>query len=69
MRLLANHLVNSTIVSSDEHITIPVHLKQNMKANPRMEIPEDPDKNILAYYSIMRKIPWFSTVDADYYIY
>ena len=28
-----------------------------MKRNPRLQLPEDPDRNIWTYYSIMRITP------------
>ena len=48
MRVLASHLVIPPIVPLDELRTILFNIIQDMKVNPRLELPEDPDKNIWA---------------------
>ena len=57
MRVLANHLVHPIIVPLDELRTILAHVKQNMKLNPRLKLPEALYKNIRTYYSVMRITP------------
>ena len=44
--VLASHLFISLILPLDELRTIFAHVKQDMKADPRLELPEDQDKKI-----------------------
>ena len=55
VRVFGYHLFNPFIVSLDELRTILVHEKQGMKANQRLKLHEDPNGNILAYSSVVRK--------------
>ena len=53
MRVLASHLVN--LVPPDKLCIILVNVKWDMKAKLRLELPDDPDTNLWAYYSVMKK--------------
>ena len=56
IRVLGSHLCDPITVPLVEHRIILVHVKWDMKANPRLELL-DPDKDIWACYSIKRKTP------------
>ena len=53
MRVLASCLVNSLIVPLDKLRKILIKVKQNVRTNPYLEVPDDPHKNDWAYYPIM----------------
>ena len=57
MRVLATYQVNSVILPPDALRRMLDRIKEDMKRNPRLQLPEDPDKNIWTYYSIMRITP------------
>ena len=57
MRVLATYQVNSVILPPNTLRTVLDRIKDDMKRNPRLQLPEDPDKNIWTYYSIMRITP------------
>ena len=57
MRVLASHQVNPLVVPPEELRKVLVKVKDDMCTNPRLELPEDPNKNIWTYYSIMRISP------------
>ena len=40
-----------------------------MKANPRLELPEDPDKSTWAYYSVFRITPIVKMIFIYYFPY
>ena len=52
---VASHKVNPLILPPvDLHIML-VNVKHDMRTNPQLELPHDPDRNILSYFSIMEK--------------
>ena len=57
MRVLATYTVNSVMLPPDALRRVLERIKEDMKRNPRLQLPEDPDKNIWTYYSIMRITP------------
>ena len=57
MRVLATYQVNSVILPPNTLRRVLDRIKDYMKRNPRLQLPEDPDKNIWTYYSIMRITP------------
>ena len=57
MRVLATYQVNSVILPPNTLRRVLDRIKDDMKRNPRLQLPEDPDKNIWTYYSIMRITP------------
>ena len=57
MQVLANHQVNLLVLPPEELRKVLVKVKDDMQTNPRLELPELPNKNIWTYYSIMRITP------------
>ena len=57
MRVLATYTVNSVMLPPDALRRVLERIKEDMKRNPRLQLPEDPDRNIWTYYSIMRITP------------
>ena len=57
MRVLATYQVNSVILPPNTLRTVLDRIKDDMKRNPLLQLPEDPDRNIWTYYSIMRITP------------
>ena len=57
MRVLASQQVNPLILPPMALRNVLVTVKKEMAKNPRLALPEDPDKNIWAYYSIMKVTP------------
>ena len=49
LRVLASHKVNPLTVPSVNLHNILVKVKHDMKTNPRLVLPDDPDRNIWAY--------------------
>ena len=42
------------IIPPDSLRKVLAHVKEDMKRNPRLQLPEDPNINIWNYYSIMK---------------
>ena len=57
MRVLATYTVNSAMLPPDALRRVLERIKEDMKRNPRLQLPEEPDRNIWTYYSIMRITP------------
>ena len=57
MTVLATYTVNSVMLPPDALRRVLERIKEDMKTNPRLQLPEDPDRNIWTYYSIMRITP------------
>ena len=57
LRVLSSRQVNPLIIPPDSLRKVLVHVKEDMKRNPRLQIPEDPNINIWNYYSIMKVTP------------
>ena len=57
LRVLSSKQVNPLIIPPDSLRKVLVHVKEGMKRNPRLQLPEDPNINIWNYYSIMKVIP------------
>ena len=57
MRVLATYRVNSVMISPYSLRHLLEQVKEDMKRNPRLRLPEDPDENIWSYYSLMRVTP------------
>ena len=57
MRVLATYTVNSVMLAPDALRRVLERIKEDIKRNPRLQLPEDPDRNIWTYYSIMRITP------------
>ena len=55
--VLSSKQVNPLIIPSDSLRKVLVHVKKDMKRNPRLQLPEDPNINIWNYYSIMKVNP------------
>ena len=53
MRVLAMYQVNSVILPPNSLRRVLSRIKEDMKRNPRLRLPEDPDQNIWSYYTIM----------------
>ena len=57
LRVLASHQVKPLIVPPDPVHSIILKVKQDIRTNPGLELPDDPDRNIWTYCSIMRVTP------------
>ena len=57
MRVLSSKQVNPLIIPPDALRTVLAQIKENMKRNPRLQLPEDPNINIWNYYPIMKVAP------------
>ena len=52
MRVLSTRRVNPLIIPPDSLQMVLAHAKEDMKRNPRLTLPEDPNINIWNYYSL-----------------
>ena len=57
LRVLSSKQVNPLIIPPDALRGVLVHIKDDMKRNPRLQLPEDPNVNIWNYYPIMKITP------------
>ena len=57
MRVLSTRRVNPLIIPPDSLRMVLAQAKEDMKRNPRLTLPEDPNINIWNYYSIMKVTP------------
>ena len=57
MRVLSTRRVNPLIIPPDSLQMVLAQAKEDMKRNPRLTLPEDPNINIWNYYSIMKVTP------------
>ena len=57
MRVLSTRRVNPLIIPPDSLRMVLAQAKEDMKRNPRLTLPEDPNMNIWNYYSIMKVTP------------
>ena len=57
LRVLSRRQVNPLIIPPDSLRKVLAHVKEDMKRNPRLQLPEDPNFNIWNYYSIMKITP------------
>ena len=57
MRVLATYRINSVMLPPHLLRGILERTREDMKRNPRLRLPEDPDKNIWKYYEIIRVQP------------
>ena len=57
LRVLSSKQVNPLIIPPDALRGVLAHIKDDMKRNPRLQLPEDPNINIWNYYPIMKITP------------
>ena len=57
LRILSSRHVNPLIIPPDSLRKVLAQVKEDMKRNPRLQLPEDPNINIWIYYSIMKITP------------
>ena len=57
LRVLSSKQVNPLLIPPDALREVLAHIKDDMKRNPRLQLPEDPNVNIWNYYSIMKITP------------
>ena len=57
LRVLSSKQVNPLIIPPDALRAVLAHIKDDMKRNPRLQLPEDPNVNIWNYYPIMKITP------------
>ena len=57
MRVLSTRRVNPLIIPPDSLWLVLAQAKEDMKRNPWLTLPEDPNINIWNYYSIMKVTP------------
>ena len=56
-RVLSSKQVNPLLIPPDALRGVLAHIKDDMKRNPRLQLPEDPNVNIWNYYPIMKITP------------
>ena len=54
---LSSKLVNPLLIPSDTLRKVLAQINEDMKRNPRLQLPEDSNTNIWNYYPIMKIIP------------
>ena len=54
LRVLSSKQVNPLLIPPDALREVLAHIKDDMKRNPRLQLPEDPNINIWNYYPIMK---------------
>ena len=59
MRVLSTRRVNPLIIPPESLRMVLAQAKEDMKRNPRLTLPEDPNVNIWNYYSIMKVTPHY----------
>ena len=57
LRVLTSRQVNPLIIPPDSLRKDLAQVKEDMKRNPRLQLPEDPNINMWNYYSIMKVTP------------
>ena len=57
MRVLSARQVNPLVIPLDSLRKVLTRVKDDMKRNPRLRLPEDPNTNILNYYTIIKITP------------
>ena len=57
LRVLSSKQVNPLLIPPDALREVLAHIKDDMKRNPQLQLPEDPNVNIWNYYSIMKITP------------
>ena len=57
MRVLSSRQVNPLIFPPDSLRKVLARVKEDMKRNPRLRLPEDPNINIRNYYTTMKVTP------------
>ena len=57
LRILASHTLNPLVLPPDDLWDVLVKVQNEMHMNCQLQLPNNPDKNIWDYYSIMRVIP------------
>ena len=57
LRVLSSRQVNPLIIPPGSLRKVLAQVKEDMKRNPRLQLPEDPNINIWNYYSIMKVTP------------
>ena len=57
LRVLSSKQVKPLIIPPDALRGVLAHIKDDMKRNPRLQLPEDPNVNIWNYYPIMKITP------------
>ena len=55
--MLSSKQVNPLIIPPDALRRVLAQIKDDMKRNPRLQLPEDPNTNIWNYYPIMKITP------------
>ena len=54
LRVLSSKQVNPLLIPPDALRGVLAHIKDDIKRNPRLQLPEDPNVNIWNYYPIMK---------------
>ena len=57
LRVLSSKQVNPLLIPPDALREVLAHIRDDMKRNPRLQLPEDPNVNIWNYYPIMKITP------------
>ena len=57
LRTMASHEVNPLVLPPEALRKVLQSIKEEMRQNPRLQLPYDPDVDIWSYYSIMRVSP------------
>lgn len=57
LRVLASRQANPMVIPPDKLREVLLQVKEDMRSNLRLALPEDPDLNIFSYYSIIKVTP------------
>ena len=57
MRVMSTHKVHPALIPPQPLRDLLVHVRDQMRANPRLELPYDPDEETWEYYEIMKITP------------
>ena len=57
LRTMGHHRVNPVVVPPEQLRFLLTKVKEEMKSNPRLELPYDPTTGLMKYYEVMRIVP------------
>ena len=57
LRTMGHHRVNPVVMPPEQLRFLLNKVKEEMKSNPRLELPYDPTTGLMKYYEVMRIVP------------
>ena len=57
LRTMGHHRVNPVVIPPEQLRFLLNKVKEEMKSNPRLELPYDPTTGLMKYYEVMRIVP------------